>query len=467
MPCIGIILTTLARISLFTHLLIAYNSAVALYTVVQRDPPALTLLPSPIFPSSSPHQQYSGLSFLAALSKRLRIVFSEFQANLPTDPSHLPKYAQLTNNDPFIDTCSLDFCSLSFLLPTFLLITSPPIEVDLEIIDKLILFVKEALTTILTNISNIDNLIASLPSDSSPTTRSVSEGDTQLTGSLKHLKNEYYRFQDNVWRFFVNVTFCLTDPHKSSFQTIILDDPSFPDLILNTLKLTHNYLTWHTIIAITNIVILFPWMREKFMTVNLVGRMFETVNFLSLPLSESNTLFQLTRFIVNMLTPIGDDDGAQFEQYPLIRVSVFDPAKEFITVIFHNSDKLLLDEQEQTHFESHLCWIHIKIKNMELRSDEHDADFVSELVKWEMRVMVEMENEDHFLIVFHGMLNRTWEWKRDQREREKGREVVLREEGWDDSFELRVVGIEVDTHQDIQSVARQFRIERALNVNEL
>ncbi|KAK2953624.1 hypothetical protein BLNAU_11488 [Blattamonas nauphoetae] len=100
---------------------------------------------------------------------------------------------------------------------------------------------------------------------------------------------------------------------------------------------------------------------------------------------------------------------------------------------------------------------------MELRSDEIDADFVPELVKWEVRTMVEMENEEYFKRVFMSIGNRTWKWNRDKRERQKRREVRLREEGWDDAFELRVVGIEVDTIQSIHKNAKAFRIEQAFN----
>ncbi|KAK2946769.1 hypothetical protein BLNAU_18299 [Blattamonas nauphoetae] len=296
---------------------------------------------------SSPHQQYSGLSFLDALTKKLRSVFSEFQTNLPTDPSHLPKYMQLTKDDPDIIVRSPDFCSYALLLPTFLLRSTPPIEVDSEIIRDLILFVKEALTTILTNISNIDTLIASLPSDSSPTTPSVSGTDRKIQDSLKVLQTECDRFLDNGWRFIIRLTCQITNPHESSFQTIVINNPSFPDLILNSLKLTLKDIKLHTMIAISNIVIHYPTMKEQFMAANLVGRMFATVDFVSLPLSESETIFILTRFISNMLEPIGDDDDTKFEQYPLIRVSVFEPAKEFLTFIFHNSDKLILNEKKQ------------------------------------------------------------------------------------------------------------------------
>ncbi|KAK2950928.1 hypothetical protein BLNAU_14118 [Blattamonas nauphoetae] len=298
------VVITLAHLSFFPHLRIAYNSLTTLYNVIQRDPSALTLLPSPIFPSSSPHQQYSGLSFPTALTKKLRIVFSELQTILPTDHSHLQKYTKLTNDDPLIFALSVNFCSNAVLLSTFFLLATPPIEVDSEIIRELILFVIDALPTILTNISNIDDLIASLPSDSSPTTPFVSTIGSKMVDSLKELRDKCKTFVINEWHFFVILTYTIADPHKSSIQTIILDDPSFPDLILNSLKINHKKIRLNTIMAILNIIIEFPWMRAKFMTANLVGRMFETVDFIALPLSESNTLFQLTKFITIMFKPI-------------------------------------------------------------------------------------------------------------------------------------------------------------------
>ncbi|KAK2944514.1 hypothetical protein BLNAU_20563 [Blattamonas nauphoetae] len=208
-------------------------------------------------------------------------------------------------------------------------------------------------------------------------------------------------------------------------------------------------------------------MKERFRTANLVGRMFETVDFVSLPLSESQTLLRLSGFISHMFDPIGEDEDAHFQQYPLIRVSVFEPAKQFITFMFYNSDKLILDEDDKDRFESVVCWIHHRMNNLELRSDEHDADFVSELVKWEVRTMFEMENEDSFEMVFQNMLNRTQEWNRGPRERQKRREVLLREEGWDDALELRVVGIDEDTTQNLIELAEEFRVELTLNTDEL
>ncbi|KAK2962068.1 hypothetical protein BLNAU_3124 [Blattamonas nauphoetae] len=338
--------TALARISLSPHLRIANLSIGTLFHVFERDPAALTLLPSPIFPSSSPHQQFSDLSFLAALTKKLRIVFSEFQTNLPTDPSHLSEYAQLTKDDPYIITRSLAFCWTSFYIPVLPLRSTPPIEVDSEIIRDLILFVKEAITAILTNITNIDILIASLPSDSSPTTPLDSDVDIQMADSLELLRDECEAFVNNSWCFFINLAKGITDLHKSSFQTIILDDPSITDFILNSLKLPHPTIRRNVLVTIGNIIMEFPTMGERFMTANLVGRMFDTVDFVSLPLSESNTTFELTNFLTSMLSPIGDDEETNIEQYPLIRVSVFEPAKQFITFIFHNSDELILDEAD-------------------------------------------------------------------------------------------------------------------------
>ncbi|KAK2949818.1 hypothetical protein BLNAU_15213 [Blattamonas nauphoetae] len=460
--------TTLARMSLSPHLGIATHSLNAIYWVVTQDPPALTPLPSPIFPSSSPIQQYSGLSFLAALTKKLRIVFSKFQATIPTDPSHLPKFIQLTKDDPFLIYRSLDFCSCSFILPNPLLRANPPIEVDSQFIRELVLFVKEALPTILTNISTIDNLIASLPSDSSPTTQLYSEADKQATFTLKYLKSKCEVFMSSGWLFLMAVPESLTDSHKSSIQTIILDDPSFPDLVLNSLKCDQEKIRKLTIMTITDTIIHFPWMREQFMTANLVGRMFETVDFVSLPLSESETHIQLSRFITWMFFPVGyTEEHPIFEQYPLIRVSVLEPAKEFIKSMFHNSDKLILNEADQKMIDSCISLTHHHIRNMDLRLDELDADIVSAFVNWEVRTMVAMEDDSSFCDVFDSMFRRLCEWTKNKPERLKRREVLLREEGWDDALELRVVGIEVDTSHNLKTCARQFRIKLTLNADEL
>ncbi|KAK2945279.1 hypothetical protein BLNAU_19780 [Blattamonas nauphoetae] len=451
------------RISLCPNVKIADYSLESLYRIVVRDPPALTLLPSPIFPSSSRNQQYSGLSFLTALTKKLRIVFSEFRTNLQIDPSNFSKYTQLTNDNQFNVTHSLNVCSFSTHLPFLLLKANPPIEVDSAVIRELILFVKEALRTILTHVENIDTLIASLPSDSSSTTPLVSGVTIQTIDSLKQLRNDCEDFLNTGWCFFINVTNKMTDPHKSSFKTIVLDDPSFPDLILNSLKLSHKDFRTTTVITVNNTLIQFPWMKERFMIVNLVERMLETVDFDSLDLLKFETLDPLTTFIDYMSTPIGDDEEAHFDQYPLIRVSVFEPAKQFITFIFKNSHKLDLAKEDKLRLGTRLCMHHLFITNMELRSDEHDAAFVSELVKWETRQMVEMENEKHFQVFFESMLTRTSEWNQEERERQKRRQSLLREEGWDDAFELRVVGIEVDTNQDLIDFAEDFRNELRFN----
>ncbi|KAK2953661.1 hypothetical protein BLNAU_11382 [Blattamonas nauphoetae] len=262
------------------------------------------------------------------------------------------------------------------------------------------------------------------------------------------------------------VTLLLTDSHKSSIETIILDDPSFPDLILNSLKLNHEEVTSYTIHAITNIIIEFEWMREQFMTANLVARMFETVDFVSLPLTESKTHIQLRRFTTRLLEPIGYAEEAPcFEQYRPIRASVLQPAKEFIKSMFHNSNRLILNEEDQKVIDACLYITHHHIKNMDLRLDKLDADIVSAFVNWEMRTMVAMEEDSIFCDVFESMFRRICEWKRDKPERLKRREVVLREEGWDDTFELRVVGIERNTNQKLKTLSKQFRVKQSFNVD--
>ncbi|KAK2956792.1 hypothetical protein BLNAU_8245 [Blattamonas nauphoetae] len=391
-----LVVTTLARLSLNPQFRIAFHSLRAFYRVVERDRPALTLLPSPIFPSSSPHPQYSGLSFLAALTKKLPTVFSEIQRILPTDPSHHPKYIQLTNTD-----------------------------VDSKIVRELLLFVKESLTTILTITSTIDTLIASLPSDSSQTTPGGSEVDTQMAESLTDLRIDCNNFLCNAWDFVKNVAYQITDPHKPYFQTIILDDPSFSDLILSSIKLTHQAIRFNVLTTIMSIIVHFRSMRDTFLTANLVKRMFETVDFVSLPFSESNTLFELTKIILGMLTPIGSAKTC-FEKFPLIRVSVFEPAKQFITFIFHNSEKLILNEELKSLLDRHLCEFHLSLKHLDLQSDEHNSELVSGIVKWNARWTIKMGKDDPFRPAFESILSRTCEWKRNKAEQQKRQEI-----GWD------------------------------------
>ncbi|KAK2952730.1 hypothetical protein BLNAU_12379 [Blattamonas nauphoetae] len=380
---------------------IAFYSLRALLFVVKRDPPAFALLPSPIYSSSSPHQQYSGISFLAALIKKLRIVFSDLQTNLPTDPSFLTKYIQLMKDDHFLIDGSLAFCSGSFLIPDHLLISTPPVKVDSEIIRELILFVKETLPTVLTNISNIDTLIASFPSDSSLATLLISGDRPPMIDWLKELRNRLEVIVCDSWSLFVSLTFNIADPNKSSFPTIILDDPSFPEVILNSLKLSHINISWYTFVALTNIVI-----------------QFETVDFVSPPLSEPRNLFQLTRFIVNMFHPIGDNE-AEYEQYRHFQVSVFEQAKRFITFIFHNSDKLILSEEDSSELEKDLCWIRLYLIHISVRSDEHNSDIVDEILKWIVRETIKMGVDDPFRPVFEKILTRACEWRRNKEEQQK------------------------------------------------
>ncbi|KAK2942723.1 hypothetical protein BLNAU_22365 [Blattamonas nauphoetae] len=169
-----------------------------------------------------------------------------------------------------------------------------------------------------------------------------------------------------------------------------------------------------------------------------------------------------------MLCPIGYAEEAPcFEQYHPIRASVLQPAKEFIKSMFRTSCRLVLNEAKQTMIDNCIYLIHHHIKNMDLRLDELDADIVSAFVNWEMRTIVEMEEDSFFYDVFESLFRRISEWTKSKPERLKRREVVLREEGWDDAFELRVVVIEVDTKQKLKTLAKQFRTELTFNADEL
>ncbi|KAK2954429.1 hypothetical protein BLNAU_10597 [Blattamonas nauphoetae] len=131
----------------------------------------------------------------------------------------------------------------------------------------------------------------------------------------------------------------IIDPYKSSFQTIVLHDPSFPDLVINSLKLAHKDIRQNTVITLTSISSEFPWMRERLRAAKLVGRI---------------TLLHLAQFISFMMTPYNENQEAQFRRYRLIRDSVFEPAKHFIIFMFHKSDKLILNEYDRIELEYRL-----------------------------------------------------------------------------------------------------------------
>ncbi|KAK2944541.1 hypothetical protein BLNAU_20547 [Blattamonas nauphoetae] len=166
----------------------------------------------------------------------------------------------------------------------------------------------------------------------------------------------------------------------------------------------------------------------------------------------------------SMCITIVDDEQACFKQYHLIRVSVFEPAQQFITFMFHiPTNSLWMKENKiSLSISSVVCTTTSKTWNSD---QKHAADTVSELVKWEVQTMVAMENEEHLMIVCLTLLYRTWEWNRDKPKRQKRREVLLREEGWDNGFELRVVGMDVDTSQDMRDCWMDFGVERALNAD--
>ncbi|KAK2952731.1 hypothetical protein BLNAU_12380 [Blattamonas nauphoetae] len=457
-------MATLARLSLFPHVRLAFNSLLALYDIIDRDPSMFTLLPSPIFQSSSSHSQYSGLSFLSALSKQIRTVFSEFQSLLPIDHPHFQDHVELTSGDPYFVARHVLFCSYSSRIHILLFESTPPIEVDPDLMRDFILFVKDSLPTVLSTISSIDDFISS---STSPTTPLVVGVGTPSNDSIRVLRVECVNFVDYSWRFYGHL---LTDRalhHISSFESIVLADPSLSDIIFPSLKLNTQMIRRDLLLALGHIVVRFRWMREVFISVNLVGRIFESVNFVTLPLDESHTHLHLARFITLMFGRSEEDEDTRFSQYHLIRVSVFDPARQYIIFLFHNSDRLALDDDDDDDdrhlLEYCLGSIHVHLKNMELRSDEHDTEFVCELVKWEVREMVERENEIVWGDVLLNMGNGTAIWKKEKQDREKRREVLLREEGWDDAFELRVVGIEKDVSDQMKRSAVDFRRVRAFN----
>ncbi|KAK2948638.1 hypothetical protein BLNAU_16457 [Blattamonas nauphoetae] len=320
-----------------------------------------------------------------------------------------------------------------------------------------ILFFKDAIPTVLSNMTSIDDIIASLQPNSA-----VSD---QTLDSLRKLLIDCEDFVLRGCEFFARKPFMTPTQRKTPYQSIVLDDPSFPDLFINSLKLGNQNIRTRTFMTITEIIDRIRWMREKWSSANLVGRVFETVNFVSHPRSETQTHLNLTRFISTMMNPIQAEmfEEAFVEDYALIRVSVLEPAEPYIIFLFHNVDTPTLGDENAIQLEKELTFIHRHITNIELRSDEHDTEFLSELVRWEVGQMVEMEREGHFVRVFNSITCRIRAWKLDYLERLKRRAGRLREEGWEDAFKLRAMGIEEDTWEYLVDLMGIFRLLASFN----
>ncbi|KAK2954365.1 hypothetical protein BLNAU_10697 [Blattamonas nauphoetae] len=353
--------------------------------------------------------------------------------------------------------------------------SDPPIEVDSDIVIALMKLEKDTLSTVLANIPILKDIVSSLQPANPPPLQPTSETslpqsdekkvDQEPTDPAESLLFWMANFIGTCWEYYERLVRSFPSPHQSSFQTVILDDPSFTDNFLESLKLATSLGTEICLRTFTRILNM-PFVKERFTSGDLVRKMFETVDFVSLPLSMSAIHYRVTSLLETMMDPVRGDIEALFKQYPQLRVSVFEPARRYIHFVFHNLHRFTLNAEYRRAFDDAVCRIHNDIKNMELRSDEHDAVFVSELVRWEVRTMVEKENEESLKIVFQSMLNRGYRWKQDKPERQKRREVLLREEGWDDTLELRVVGIEVDTNQEMLGKAAAFRSVSSFNADE-
>ncbi|KAK2939905.1 hypothetical protein BLNAU_25182 [Blattamonas nauphoetae] len=353
--------------------------------------------------------------------------------------------------------------------------SDPPIEVDSEVVFALMKLEKDVFSTVLANIPILKDIVSSLQPANSPHLQPTSETswpqsdekkvDLEPTDPAESLLFWMANYIGNCWEYYERLVGSFPSPLQSSFQTIILDDPSFTDNFLESLKLTTSLGTEICLRAFSRILYTSS-VKERFTSGDLVRKMFETVDFVSLPLSKSEIHFRVTSLLETMLDPVRGDNEAIFKQYPQLRVSVFEPARQYIHFVFHNFDRFTLNAEYRRAFDNTVCRIHNYIKNMELRSDEHDADFVSELVRWEVRTMVEMENEESFKIVFQTLLNRAYRWKQDKPERQKRREVLLKEEGWDDTLELRVAGIEVNNNQEMLGKIAAFRSMSSFNADE-
>ncbi|KAK2955936.1 hypothetical protein BLNAU_9096 [Blattamonas nauphoetae] len=436
--------TTLARISLFPSVRIAYLSLTTLLQITKRSPNTLARLPSPIFPLSSPKSRYSDIQNCLA----------RYTANV------------------LVDIRLLFWCIYSCELLSLTVKNAAHSETFFQLAHDLTGFASEVLRILLHNLSSLESFQASLASTDPQSTRLQPEKTHTIpSDTIQHPANPAESFTKwasffvgGIWGFVANIVSQFFFNHPPSYQYVFLDDPSLPHLALQSFQLTRKDRREILYSSLGRLIIYLPYLTKKFISIDLVNQLFETPDLLAIPLSESKTHLSITIFIHGMLNYASAD---HITHYPLVRVSVFEPVKQYVNFLFHNSNKLILDEKNRDIHELHFSWIHNHIKNMELQSDEHDTNIVSGLVKYEVQTMVEMENETHFETVFQSMLDTTSEWNLKNPERLKRREVLLREEGWDDAFELRVVGIEVDSNHHIQELAEHFRIVKTLNADDL
>ncbi|KAK2961153.1 hypothetical protein BLNAU_3921 [Blattamonas nauphoetae] len=171
---------------------------------------------------------------------------------------------------------------------------------------------------------------------------------------LKELRFEFDVFVHAGWKFFACVTLTITDPHKSSFQTNVLDDPSFPDLILNTLRLNHKAVRRKTIATIANIVVEYPSMSELFMTAHLVRPMTVVK-----PVHDAAVIEKITQTSIGLLSCLQSAPHAYeivkpafVTSFLVLYVSGIDSLKETLVSILASLMRISSDD---VHFLLHIC----------------------------------------------------------------------------------------------------------------
>ncbi|KAK2946072.1 hypothetical protein BLNAU_18980 [Blattamonas nauphoetae] len=444
------IITTLARISLFPNHRCSSNVLRTLCHLTSRDSSSIKCCPSTIFSNPSPLQQYSGLSFTYALALKLRSEFTEFNASLQHYLSEVSKTITSSTEAQNISHRPLEVCSDICLLEMFIFNTTPPNEVDIELQRTLVLFAFEAIPSIHAMHSKLDIIISdNRSSEKSPLTR--------ILLSLVVLLERFW---------FILMAQCRqkSRPSGTALEPLILDHPSLPALIVMSIKLCMLLSRATVFTPLLNLSAI-PSMKEKFISCDLIRTLFDTVDFLSIPLSNTETHSTLLQILVNMLSPTADDNDQRVAEYPAIRRLVFDQAKEYIRVVLPSLSRATVPSELLINPNQVPIRMHLVLREMELKSQELDADFVSDLVRWEVRWVVDTETDEDFEMVFRTMFRLAAKWKDNLPERLKRREVLLREEGWSDALEQRIVGIETSDRQLQRHLSLVFRYISSFNTD--
>ncbi|KAK2950899.1 hypothetical protein BLNAU_14201 [Blattamonas nauphoetae] len=445
----SVVLNTLAKISLFPYLRIAFNSLIAIHAITNRDHDAFSLIEDPIFPDSPPASPFYDIRMLL---------------------SDIPKFLSLTNEEYNFYTRALFFCSYGWELLVFELDRRSS-TVDLETGSSIISHVKEVIGSNQEQLLVIHKIADSLPTsaiNSPPHNKDVVGGSSSQTVSeennLTKLKKELIDVIWPAWKVLANLTFDYAIGLRPHLHSILADNPKLETVVLRSVEEGDIELIQLTFSSIISLLTIAPENRTRLQSGNLVEKLFSSFDFQSVPLSKAEFHAFTVKFIRHMLAVDGATEEIKQAQFPSLRVSVYNHVWKYLSHVITHSPALTLNE---IHRELHeddvsLCYRHIFF--MEVAADELDEAFLLEQAKWEVRWLTEVENEKTLDLRIFTCGNRAYRWRTEKWGRLKRRERMLRKEGWDDALETRVVGLHPEVSEDLRSKVLAFGILALFNL---